>query len=400
MTKYLAHAGACILLTFLMLLVLPQSTWAEYEIENVQANVPMNTVIPQQGPTEDLQVQWDKVTMGAGDSLIGYVYKWNNLGTALDDTQLNRSNGDGEVSGTLDPPFATKAKEDFASDDFDTLWYVHVKTAYLNLTEGEKLSTDTVVGPFNFDNIAPTGTIGLDTAVIGQTSDTSTVNPVTLKLTATADVAKVYLSNSTLRPATGLNYQSTLTHELTPDLGEKTIYAWFEDQAGNVGNVTTLSFELIGGKTMDPAGNLQLATGGTQTFTILGKGDTEVFNWEFVTPSPADVASFSSGVTEAASVTVLGDKEGTFKVQATSTSDQAVYTSGTFTVVPGYLKGDADGSGIIDATDALYILHYVAGNIPLDQLKGNCNVDNIGSIDATDALYVLHYVAGNISSFD
>jgi len=404
MTRYLAHAGACILLAFLMLVVLPQNTWAKYEISNAQASVPVD-VIPQQGPAADLRVQWDEVTMDAGESLIEYVYKWNNSGTALDGTQLNRTNGDGVVPGTLAPPFVTKAKGDFANDNFDTLWYLHVKTAYLNLTQGAGLSTDTVVGPFNFDNIAHTGTIALDTAVTGQTATTSTVNPVTLKLTATADTATVYLSNTTLRPATGVNYQSTLTHEVTSDLGQKTIYAWFKDQAGNIGTVTTLSFQLIAGKSIDPQGDLQMNTGATQTFTVLGKGATETFDWVFVTPNPADVATFSGASTDVASgVTVEAAKEGTFKVRATSKADSAVYTSGTITVVKSYTLGDVNDDTQIDAGDAILVLRYSVGLTILTSIQqsaGNVTKKaNAADIDSGDAIKILRYSVGLIISFD
>jgi hypothetical protein len=305
----------------------------------------------------------------------------------------------------LDPPFVTKAKGDFANDNFDTLWYLHVKTAYLNLTQGAGLSTDTVVGPFNFDNIAPTGTIALDTAVTGQTATTSTVNPVTLKLTATADTATVYLSNTTLRPATGVNYQSTLTHEVTSDLGQKTIYAWFKDQAGNIGTVTTLSFQLIAGKSIDPQGDLQMNTGATQTFTVLGKGATETFDWVFVTPNPADVATFSGASTDVASgVTVEAAKEGTFKVRATSKADSAVYTSGAITVVKSYTLGDVNDDTQIDAGDAILVLRYSVGLTTLTSIQqsaGNVTKKaNAADIDSGDAIKILRYSVGLIISFD
>ena len=105
---------------------------------------------------------------------------------------------------------------------------------------------------------------------------------------------------------------------------------------------------------MDPAGDLQLTTGVSQTFTILGKGDTEVFNWEFVSPNPSDVASFSGKYAGVASVSVVGNKEGTFKLKATSTTDSAVYTSGALTVSGcTYNRGDTNKDGEITAQDAV-----------------------------------------------
>ena len=318
------RSGASFILSALIVLFASNGAWAAYEIENVQASVPTG-ITPQQGPSEDLTVQWDKPAFGTGDSLIQYVYIWNHSATPLDDTQLNNTTNDDTVPD-LATPYLTKAKEAFASDDYDTLWYVHIKTVYFSQTLGEELSNDSVL-VFNFDNVDPTGTIALDPNATGQTSTTSSVNPVTLDLTATADTATVYLSNTTTRPQTGNGFQASLTHEVTEGVGQKTIYVWFEDVAGNVSSVGTLTFELIAGKSVDPTGNFPLELGSTQTFTILGKGASETFDWEIINPNPANVASFSGNSTDVASVDVVGDNEGTFQVRATSNDDAAVYDS-------------------------------------------------------------------------
>ena len=348
------HTRFVVLVT-LFLLAPFNAAWALYEVANPSANAPTG-VTPQKPPAVSLDVTWTAPTMGAGDSVVEYTFKWNNSDLLLDDTELSQTVNDGVVNKDAELK-ASKLSIDFAGEDYDSdAWYFHIKTVYFNTTDGEKLGGDLVVGPFNFDDQAPTGTIALDTSVVGQTATTSSVNPVTLALTATADTLTGYLSNTTTKPQTGVAFANTLTHTVTDGLGQKTIYVWFEDQAGNVPTTfsTNLTFEVIAGKSMDPAGDLQLVTEATQIFTILGKGDAEVFNWEFVTPSPADVASFSGSSTGVASVSVVGDKAGTFKVRATSTTDSAVYTSGTVTVSGcAYIRGDVNKDAEITAQDAV-----------------------------------------------
>jgi len=220
-------------------------------------------------------------------------------------------------------------------------------------------------------------------------------------LTATPDTETVYLSNSTTQPQTGVAFANTLEHTVTEGTGEKNIYIWFEDQAGNTSSFFTLIFDIIAGKSVDPAGDFSIEVGSTQTFSILGAG-TEVYVWSIVDPDTGDsttVATFDGASTNVAHVDVISAEEGFFKIQATPDGGTTVYESGTITVVSGYAKGDADGNGTVDATDALYVLHYYAGNISASDLKSDCDVDKSGVIDATDALYILHLYAGNITSF-
>jgi hypothetical protein len=182
--------------------------------------------------------------------------------------------------------------------------------------------------------VAPAGTIALDTSVPGQTATTSSVNPVTLSLTSAADTETVYLGNSsTFAQATASAFANTLTFEVTEGSGSKTIYAWFEDQAGNVSTApVTLTFTLFEGKTMSPSGAVTIELETTQTFTILGAEAGETFDWAIIEASPANAASFVGASTDVVTVEVSGDNEGTFKLQATSNTDAAVYTSGTITV--------------------------------------------------------------------
>ena len=333
MKTLLRCTGITALLAILVLGFSSGMAWAAYEVTNIVTSVP-TVVQPQQGPLENLQVSWDKPTV-VGGTLVGYVYIWNNSATLLDDTQLNQTTNDGTVPN-LDSPFLDRDKEDFANDDYDVIWYLHIKTFYLDFVEGEKLSSDVAVGPFNFDNVAPTGTVALDTSVPGQTATTSSVNPVTLSLTSAADVETVYLGNSsTFAQATASTFANTLTFEVLEGSGSKTIYTWFEDQVGNVSTAPgTLTFTLFEGKTMSPSGDVPVELDGTQTFTILGAQAGETFDWVIIEADPVDVASFVGAPTDVVTVEVSGDNEGTFKLQATSNTDAAVYTSGILTVAP------------------------------------------------------------------
>ena len=330
MARFLLKTGKWVL-TLLVVVLFYGNAWAKYEVTNVQSSV-QPSIIPQKGPTQDLSIQWDKPSEDPGEAVTKYVYMWNNSSTSLDDDQLNGTTKGGEV---LDP-FLTKAKSFFANDDYDIQWYVHIKTVYgpSPFIPPESLSADVVVGPFNFDNVAPTGTIALDTAVAGQTATTSTVNPVTLKLTASGDTLNVYLNNTDQCPATEVAFAGTLTHEVTEGVGPKTVYAWFEDQAGNVSAFVQLSFQLIAGKSMDPAGDFILSVNGTHSFLILGAG-VETYEWTIVDPvtgNPTTVATFSGPSTGVVQVDVVGASEGAFKVKATPDGGTTVYESGEITV--------------------------------------------------------------------
>ena len=398
MKRLFGCTGITALLAVLLLGFFSGMAWATYEVTNITTSASTG-LTPQTGPAEDLEVEWAKPTMGAGDSLIGYVYIWNNSAALLDDTQLNQSTKEGSVAGTLDPPFLTKDNQDFASDDYDDIWYLHIKTSYLSLTEGPKLSDDVVVGPFNFDNVAPTGTVALDTSVPGQTATTSSVNPVTLNLTATETTPTVYLGNtSTFALATASAFANTLTFDVGDETGTKTIYAWFEDQAGNVSAApVTLTFELTAGKTMSPAGAVTIEVGATQTFTILGAEATETFDWAIIEASPADVASFVGASTGVVSVEVSGDNEGTFKLQATAVAPSTgTYTSGTITVVQSYTPGDVNSDGSIDITDVLLTIDIIFGvKVPNAIEFAAANVDDTNqSIDITDLLKIIDIIFG------
>jgi len=381
----------------LFLLAPFSAAWATYEVVNPSANAPTG-VTPQKPPAVSLDVTWTAPTMVGGDTVVEYVYAWNNSNTALDDTQLNRTINDGVVNfaGALK---ASKNSADFAGEDYDSPhWYFHVKTVYLvGSAPPDTFSSDFVVGPFNFDDQAPTGTLALDNTVIGQTATTSTVNPVQLTLTATADALTVYLSNTTTKPQTGVPYATTLTHTVTDGLGQKTIYVWFEDQAGNVPTTfsTSLTFEMVAGKSMDPAGDFNLSVGDTQSFLILGADALETFDWvivDAVTGNATAVATFSGASAGEVQVDVVGAVEGAFKVRATSNSGGAVYTSGTVTVVQTTLSKVFDL--ITTATTSTNTIGFIFENTgittahQLGTAVGNCT--QVSKWNAATQSYLSH----------
>jgi hypothetical protein len=373
--------------------------FAAYEPVNPQATNAVVGFDPVQGPAEDLEITWSVPAMSDDDSIVEYVYKWTKDGAPLTGAQLSRDVNDGVVSGEIDPPSVEKAMSFFAADDENTRRYFHVKTAYVS-TSGPMLSNDVVVGPFNFDNVKPDGTLALDPEVAGQTDDSSSVNPVTVTVTvASVRTAKVYLSNTTTKPATAkadFIALTTVTHTVSEGAGSKTIYYWLEDSAGNVSDRKFLNFEMKAGKSMDPSGALQLSTGATQVFTISGKGADEKFDWSFVDANPADAASFVGGSQDVDQVTVKGEKEGTFKVTATSDLDAAVYTSGTVTVIKSFTPGDVNSDGAIDITDVLLTIDIIFGvknPNPIEFAAANVD-DSNDIIDITDLLMIIDIIFG------
>lgn len=379
--------------------------YAAYEIVGVTSNVPTDgTVVKMQ---EDVEVSWPKPDMTGGDVLQGFVYKWNTSASPLSEAELSASVNDGIVSSSLDDPFLSKAAADFANDDSNLLRYVHIKTWYLDSSSGQPFtySEDTVIGPINIDNVAPTGTVQIvDDQGDDLTSTQST--SVSLKMAASLAPVKMYIGESDVRPTTGTDYATDAVYNLSSTEGLKTIRVWFEDAAGNISSApATDTVTLLATLSISPYNpTIDLATATSQVFRV-DDGDTQsLYDWVIIEEAPVtagdDVADFSGTSTGTNSVTISLVKPGTFKLQATPSAGGTALTSGTITVTgaPGK-KGDADGNDTVDATDALYILYYYAGNISASDLKNDCDVDKNGSIDATDALYVLHLYAGNITSF-
>lgn len=384
--------------------------FATYEVTDYTADSPPPSETPIQW-TNDMTVQWEAPSFSDPYTLVEFVYKWTTSESALNYTQLNADNPSSYTpnGGTVDkdatPYHAELGSQEIAGDDYDDLRYLHLKTVYINtITVEISHSNDKVIGPFNIDNVV-SGTIRLlDPDHPDQDLQQTRQTQITIEVGYPGDVAEngLYLNETSTRPSEGIPYTTTSYTLQNTDLETKTIYAWFEDQAGNISSTPeAASFTLLGQVGIDPnTAAIDLAVTDTRTFRV--SGTLAGYTWTVINETPetaeADVAQLTGTTTDVNSVTLQGLNPGT--CQLTAQSDGTTLTSGTITVLEGFAKGDADGTGVVDATDALYILHYVAGNIALDALVGDCDVDNSGVIDATDALYVLHYVAGNISSFD
>jgi len=325
---------ACLFL-FCLLVSTPYA-WAAHEVSqsNITANVLTNT--PTQW-TSDLTVQWPALNMGT-DILNGYIYKWNNSATLLDDTAFNATPGlnDGTVADPSNP-IVVKNKADLANLDSGSLLYIHIKTWYLDIGTGQPTySSDVVYGPFLIDNVAPTGTLRIvdaNGADIDSTSNTS----IFLKLAAAKDPVTVYLSETTTRPASGAAFSTDMAWELidkTP--GVKTLYAWFADSVGNIStSPATDSFTLLSGVSISPnTATIDLAASATQVF--IASGTSATYTWSIISQVPetqgATVAQISGSAT-GNSVTVQALAKGTFVLQAVPTVGSGTLTSGTITVI-------------------------------------------------------------------
>ncbi len=337
--------------------------YAAYEIVGVTSNVPTDgTVVKMQ---EDVEVSWPKPAMTGGDVLQGFVYKWNTSASPLSEAELSASVKDGIVSSSLDDPFLSKAAADFANDDSNLLRYVHIKTWYLGVASGQPTySADTVIGPINIDNVAPTGTVQIvDDQGDDLTSTQST--SVSLKMAASLAPVKMYIGESTVRPTTGTLYATDAVYNLSSTEGLKTIRVWFEDAAGNISSApATDTVTLLATLSISPYNpTIDLATATSQVFRV-DDGDTQaLYDWVIIEEAPVtagdDVADFSGTSTGTNSVTLSLVKPGTFKLQATPSAGGTALTSGTITISGSpYIRGDVDKDGEItpqDAVDAFWL---------------------------------------------
>ncbi len=345
MKRYLKNlmTGGLLCCVVALLLVFAASAQAEHEIStsDVQTNgVPTDGTIV--AWTGNVEIQWEKPDLsGAGDTLMGFDYKWNTSALAWDGISP-----DGTVDPSLDPPIVTKAAAFFANDDSTTLRYLHVKTKYLDISAGGDVSwsSDVKIGPINIDNVAPTGTVQItDSEGIVITSTKNTA--LNLKLLAAIAPVKMYLSETSTRPLTGVTYANGVVYELANTApGSKTIYAWFEDSVGNISKApATATVTLLAPISINPDTATIDLNDGTQVFILQGTEATD-YIWSIVDASEDGVAEIS-GTTTGNSVTVNLLKAGTFKVQAVKGAD--TIKSGTIT--------------IIEAIDQ-YTLTYIAGN--------------------------------------
>jgi hypothetical protein len=341
---------------------------------------------PQAIPVGTLDAVITPTTADTADYTINkYVYVWNNSDEALDDDALGVDSSFVPDGATI--VISTVSEDQFGNSDGDA-WYLHVKTVYWSAAGGTELSDDTITEAYTFDNVAPVADISLDESVDGQTTTTTSVSPVWILVIGDyGDIATIYVNTSAnFSTADRYDFSNSSTTTLTYSVdgtGSKTLYAWFEDALGNRSDSTPLTFEVLAGKFMEPAGVQNLEVDGTITFGITGAGDSETFDWSILTTSGAvsNAASFELGADQDASTfTITGVTEGdTIKVVATPTTGSA-YESGEISIVStaAAFDYDVDKNGKADAlTDGLLIIRY------LFNIKGSNLINSAVANDAT-----------------
>ena len=307
--------------------------------------------------SQDITVTWTAPTFTGDYTLTSFIYVFTTGGEALTFTQFNAgpTSQFTPTEVTTTPYLARLSSQTIASDDFDDLRYLHIKTVYKDTSttpDTPGLSTDTVVGPFNIDNVV-TGTfqvIDPDTQLpLVQTSETT----VTLKVTAPQDgvdnglhINEVdsQLSGATAYPLTKTTYDLQDTSE-----GLKTLYAWFEDEAGNFSAVPqAASFSLVTEEAAISPETATIQVGYTQTFQVANSADA--YTWTVVDErdgdgvlvAPGTVAALTGTYTDTtADVEVVGVGAGTCLLTAQSAS--TTLTSGTITVFSFNLDVDNNG---------------------------------------------------------
>jgi hypothetical protein len=228
-TKDMAKTGL-IGLFLICFIAAASDALAAYEVGSMTANVSVST--PTRW-TDDLTVSWEAPTMGNGDILNGFIYKWNSSSAALSDDDFDIDTGN---DGFLPAHISTAIKNGTSLSDLDSgdLVYLHIKTFYTAGTQ-PSYSTDVVVGPFIIDNVAPTGTVRVVDASGNDIISTMSTT-VKVKLTSSPDTTRVYLNESAaVLTSVQLSYSSDAEYtfaDTTP--GAKTIYSWFEDAVGNI----------------------------------------------------------------------------------------------------------------------------------------------------------------------
>lgn len=348
-----------LLILGLLIAAAPVQAQTDYRVTGVTFSHPVTT-----GQffrmTEDLTVSW-KAPTGVDPAPMNYYLKFNESSEAW--TGLDPNNAatyDFEVAHPVD--FKIIPKSFFDAYDSDKLRYLHIRTQY---PPGPAYSDDVVSAAIRIDNVAPTGTITLN-----PTSGNST--STTVKISPSLDTKNYWISNSaSYQPVEGEKQDYTLFPEATgsffpsypqTNYGNVTIYAWFRDMAGNMTTGPTASavYNYQAPVSINHNNVFQISVGGNLGFTVDG---TTTYAWTITDRSPTDVAAFSGGGTgpvNAASVTVVGAKAGTFTVTATPTPGDPLKT-GTITVVQDYILGDVDGNGVVNVFDVIKIARASLG---------------------------------------
>jgi hypothetical protein len=322
---------------------------------NVQASTDDNAPV-QPLPDEDVSILLDIPAPTGSDEIVDVKYLWTESKTALSEDDLTQNAthlNDARTSWSI-----TRSVQDFVNDDSDTIRYLHVMTFYLAGGTTPSYSSETVIA-LNIDNVAPTGTVRI---VDGEGNDitTTTSSQVDVNLSADSDTVSVYLSEAPVRPGSPDVYTAQPVFPLSGTSGDKTLYAWFEDTAGNISSQpVTDTVTLIDSSqgTINPStATLDLADVKEQLFVIEGPGET-TFNWEISNGTVAKFVGESNGTRNA---TVQGLVEGSFVVTATPVGGDPL-TTGTIDVVQTYqfsLDIDDDGE-VLAFKDIIIILRYL-----------------------------------------
>jgi hypothetical protein len=325
-----------VILAFAALMAAPP-VQASYEVSNFNMFSAPATGTPSKW-TNNLEIRWTAPTMASGYTFQRYIYLWNNVATAMTDTNFSPSTT-GAV-GTTETA-ATKQASDLTAKDYslnpgDDVLYLHVKTEYLETSTSKVLySTDMVLGPFQIDNVAPSGGTVRITDDSGTTITSTSSSILNVKLAASGSIAKYYLSESEFTSGDGVspfatdivwNMQNTAT-------GSHTLYAWFEDAAGNKSATpSTVTFTLLGAVSIKPyTATIDLSVA-TQTFIV--DGTTASYTWSITDSTPETTGQTVAEITGSAtgnSVTVTARNKGTFTMTATPSAGAAL-KSGTITV--------------------------------------------------------------------
>ncbi len=367
---------------------------ATYEVSEYTPDIPTNTATKL---TDDLNVVLKKPDTGT-DTFTGFVYFWSRSAATMSDTDLNEDKASsfgslgGFISATAlsnDQATVTLEASNFADDDYADLWYLHVKTQYLDSSLVEHYSDDAALGPFNIDNVVD-GTITVVDAD-GQTISETRETRLNVKVAGPGDMVNFYLAETPSKPSstTTVPDSNTVTYDLTDTTtGSRTLYAWFEDQAGNVNaSPATASFTLLPSVSISPnTVTIDLSTTTTQTFSI--EGSSAGYDWSITNETPEtsgdDVCQLSGTTTNTTSVTLTALNPGTCVLQAAlSTDTTQTLTSGTITVTQSgvtithsYVKGlnlvpfPLTGTGIAKASELDAAIVAANSGVTVSQIFG------------------------------
>ena len=390
-------------------LCISNQAWAKYEVNSttVQTNVAFGKT-PIQWDWDNngvIQISWNSTigTPSGSDNLIKFVYLWSEVDDKLSDSQFNATTNDGEVrvedAGTGSQSPVTGNSTLFQSkgyNDEDSIVYLHVKTKYRSGVD-EELSEDVVLGPINIDNIAPTGTVQLVNDE-GTSVNATSSSLIDLQMQASVNPTTCYIQE-TSTPApdpeldSGQAYNATIkNYNISGDAGEKTVYVWFEDTAGNISkNPASDTFNLLESIYISPyEATIDLSKSKTKDFYI--SGAQENYNW---TVTNSSVANISSGKTNSTEITLEGIKAGTCQLEASPFDGSGnTLTSGTIKVEQGYKKGDANGDGNVNIFDGVLFVNYLLGKNTMDDIKGDFDLNDDGEVNIFDGVKFVNFLLG------